>query len=337
MAVTAPAGFDLNIEGSSAVTVQSGAALNVSSLRLSSGTMTTYIDLAFVAGGDFELSSAGRLNVMGGAMLDLEYFDATNVRNGTIDLRAGGTLAVQTGAVTVGSGVALIKDGSFGVTNEIASLTVLSGGIVTHSLRLEAGLVLNVTSILDVQSGGLIDVNAKGLRGGSSGSAFGIRGETYSSAGVIVAGAGGTAAASSGSYGGRGVAGSASAASAPYGLQEDPGQLGSGGGGGSDLNGTRNVGGHGGGRVTIVAGSVAVNGVIRANGGAGSETYFREGKRWRWFRWGDPHHRREYIGNWCDRSPWRRWTRYHLSGRRWWQDRTVHGLFGFAVGKPAGP
>ncbi|MBK6899891.1 MAG: hypothetical protein IPH09_11690 [bacterium] len=133
---------------------------------------------------------------------------------------------------------------------------------MTHSLRLEAGLVLNVAGTLDVQSGGLIDLNSKGLRGGNNGSLFGLNGEAYNTSGAIVSGAGYVSPYSAGgSYGGSGGYGGGATTNAPYGLLELPQWLGSGGGA---LSGTA---GHGGGRATITAGTMIVNGSVRANGG----------------------------------------------------------------------
>ncbi len=76
--------------------------------------------------------------------------------------------------VVVQSGGVLTVDAVLTVTND---MTIASGGVVTHSLRYESGLVLNVIGTLDVETGGLIDLNAKGLRGGNNGSLFGSQGE----------------------------------------------------------------------------------------------------------------------------------------------------------------
>ena len=92
--------------------------------------------------------------------------------------------------VTVQSGCVLSVDALLTVT---VNMTIEPGGVVTHSPRLEAGLELDVTGTLDVQSGGLIDLNEKGLRGGLGGSAFGTAGEAYDpGCTAIIAGAGDT-------------------------------------------------------------------------------------------------------------------------------------------------
>lgn len=111
------------------------------------------------------------------------------------------------------------------------NMTIQSGGVVTHAVRDTAGLVLNVTGTLNVQSGGLIDVSGKGLLGGLNGSAFSKKGETFDSNGAIVAGAGeGPQTGAGGSYGG--IGGNASqggVTNQAYGWIENPRYLGSGG------------------------------------------------------------------------------------------------------------
>ncbi|GEM_PF-5200740 len=166
-------------------------------------------------------------------------------------------------SVTVESGGILTADGLITVNGD---LTIKSGGVVTHSDRLLSGLVLNVTGKLDVQTGGIIDLRGKGLRGGRNGSAFGTHGETYDASNVIISAGNGANVAAGASYGGQGgnsIQGVS--ANAPYGFLENPQHLGSGGGGGGDgVYAAR--GGHGGGRLRITAGNCIVNGTIRANG-----------------------------------------------------------------------
>ena len=96
---------------------------------------------------------------------------------------------MQSNNATIASGVTLIKDGALGASNdEIGSLTVASGGVITHSSRNLDGLALTVAGTLNVQAGGAIDVTDKGLRGGNNGSAFGGQAETYDENDAIVAG-----------------------------------------------------------------------------------------------------------------------------------------------------
>ncbi len=175
----------------------------------------------------------------------------------------------------------LVKDGALGATDQIGSLTVLSGGVVTHSayagqgtLALAPKLALNVTGTLNLRAGGLIDLNAKGLRGGYNGSTFGSSGETFDSSDVVVAGAAGVSpsgGASGASYGGVGGNGRPMALTNPaYGLLEGPRHLGAGGGG-------VEAGGHGGGRAFIAAGKFILDGTLRATGGSGSAASDRAG------------------------------------------------------------
>jgi len=175
------------------------------------------------------------------------------------------TISTQTtyDSVRITSTGILTADDSIAV---LGNMTIESGGVVTHSPRLLSGLRLNVIGTLDVQSGGVIDVNGKGLRGGNNGSIFGCNGETFDASDAIVSA--GNCSGGGGSYGGWGSASNYPAGSpnSPYGLLENPRHLGSGGGQGWD------VGGNGGGRVTITAGSCVVNGTIRANGAGWAST-----------------------------------------------------------------
>ncbi|MGE5692654.1 MAG: hypothetical protein ACM3YF_02630, partial [Candidatus Zixiibacteriota bacterium] len=169
-------------------------------------------------------------------------------------------------SVRVASGGTLTANGQISV---LGNMTIQSGGVVTHSFRLLAGLRLNVLGTLDVRAGGLIDLNSRGLLGGDNGSVFGPNGETFNNADAIVSGAaggcGGNLSGAGGSYGGQGAGGSAGGSPAPYGLLEDPRHLGSGGG---SSCGDRPAG-NGGGRATITAGICIIDGTLRANGGAG--------------------------------------------------------------------
>ena len=273
-AVTNPSGFDVVVGAGVTLTLSASSTLNANSIRVNGGVLTTSINLDYPTASDFELSAGGVLNILNNSVLGISSFTTSNFQAGTVNLSPGSRLDVSGDSITIGGGVSLIKDGAFGLSDQIGSLTLLSGGVVTHSgyagqgtLASAPKLLLNVVGTLDVQSGGLIDVNAKGLRGGSNGSAFGGSGETFDANDVVVAGSGGEAG---GSYGGRGANGASSGLPGPpYGLLEDPRHLGSGGGG--QLGGGGYApGGHGGGRVTITAGTLNVDGAIRANGGAGA-------------------------------------------------------------------
>ena len=206
--------------------------------------------------------------MLGNGVFTIASFDGTSFLSGTVNIAAEGRLSVGTNSVTVTSGVTLVKDGSWGeIGDEVGTLTVLSGGVVTHSLRRLPGLVLNVTGTLDVQSGGQINVSGKGLRGGNNGSAFGIYGETFDANDVIVQGSGGGSAGTGAGYGGLGAAVSGGSSNPVYGVIEDPRHLGS---GGSANNQGQAAGGHGGGRITITVADLVNNGVVAADGGAGA-------------------------------------------------------------------
>src|SRR5512135_1795783 len=74
-------------------------------------------------------------------------------------------------SIRVASGGMLIADDSISARG---NMSIDSGGVVTHSQRLLAGLRLHVAGKLTIASGGTIDVSGKGLLGGyQAGNAFG--------------------------------------------------------------------------------------------------------------------------------------------------------------------
>jgi len=84
----------------------------------------------------------------------------------------------------VASSGVLIADDSIAV---LGKMVIDSGGVVTHSQRLLAGLRLHVAGTLAIVSGGAIDVSGKGLLGGyQAGNAFGGSGETFNSTGDTI-------------------------------------------------------------------------------------------------------------------------------------------------------
>ena len=235
----------------------------------SGGVLNQGMDLTLPIGSELQLSGTGAIHVLSNSVFTVGHFDATNVQSGTFDLQAGSRLEVGSGSATVGNGVTLIKDGTFGTSDQIGAMTIQSGGLVTHSGRLLTGLVLNVAGTLDVQSGGAINLQGRGLLGGANGSTFGLRGEALDNSGVIVAGASAAAGnGAGGSYGGLGGSSTAGAATnLAYGLLEDPRQLGAGGG----TSTFQSFGaGNGGGRATITATDCVINGTLQANGGNGA-------------------------------------------------------------------
>jgi len=180
--VTSTVGFDINLTGGSYLFHQPFSELSVKSVRVNGSFFYVREDLAFATSSDFELSSGAKLYIENNAIFSISAFDATNFKSGTIELRSGSTLEVVSGDIIVGSGLNLVKDGQFGLTDSISNLLIESDGYVLHTLRNELGLVLNVSDTLDVRLGGYIDASGRGLRGGrASGSIHGAHGETYSS------------------------------------------------------------------------------------------------------------------------------------------------------------
>jgi hypothetical protein len=264
LTVTNASGFDFEVASGATLNLASGSTLNADRVKVNGGVLNTSIDLSYATGAEFELSGGGTVNVLNGRTFSIGVFDTSNILAGTFNLPAGSRLNVTSNSMTVGGGVTLIKDGRLGPgpdpSDAIGSLRIESGGVVMHSPRLLTGLVLHVTGELNVQAGGLIDLNAKGLRGGYPGSPFGVAGETYDASDNIVAGAVGGNFQPGASYGGQGA--DAQGTSNPvYGVLEDARHLGSGGGGGR--------GGSGGGRLVLTCGSLTVDGTIRANGAPG--------------------------------------------------------------------
>ncbi len=276
LVVTNSSGFDINVESSAVLNLNVGMTLNANSVRVNAATLNTSIPLDFPTASDFILSGVGVLNILNSTTFRIASFTPSNFVSGTVNLSAGSRLDITSNTATVGAGVALVKDGSLGASGDaIGSLTIQTGGVVTHSVGLLAGLAVDVGGTIDVQAGGLIDLNGRGLRGGYNGSQFDPNGEAFNSSGVVVSGAqglwtpNGNTPGAGASFGGIGSASNLGMASnLPYGLLELPQQLGSGGGGGV-RGGCAVSGGNGGGRATIRAGTLVVNGTIRANGGNG--------------------------------------------------------------------
>lgn len=147
-----------------------------------------------------------------------------------------------------------------------SNVTVQSNGTITLPAAFTNAVMSNRVSFSSsnviIETGGLIDVNAKGYAGGTGGGAVGDRIGNGTGKGPYNAGAGYGGKGGNASYGG-GIGGS------PYGSSNAPADPGSGGGGGNT-----GYGGNGGGAVWIQAtGGVTVNGTIRANGGIGTGTY----------------------------------------------------------------
>ncbi|RME19755.1 MAG: hypothetical protein D6800_13890, partial [Candidatus Zixiibacteriota bacterium] len=224
----------LVVSSGAGLILEDGAALNVSSITMTSGgdawfyagsspvfdeihltgsgsTLYSEIDLTFAQGSFFTLDKSASATNYG--TFTIPSFDGTNFISGTFSNQA--TLVVQSGSIEVVSGVTLVEDGQFGATDTVDQMTV--GGIVTHTHRRMAGLSFSVNNTLTIQSTGVLDADARGWGGGNgNGSPFGLSGETYNSS--FTGSAAGSGSASGGSYGGEG---GGSAASAPYGRIED--------------------------------------------------------------------------------------------------------------------
>ena len=146
------------------------------------------------------------------------------------------------------------------------SLQVLTGSILTHSQGSEDGLVLDIGTLI-VDETSRIDVTGKGYNGGR-------RDGNSADYGLTLGSLPGANYRSGGSYGGYGGVYDGPGSNAPYGHPNAPVYLGSGGSRG--YYGSQ-LGGNGGGRVTIVArlgveieGSILANGQTGGGGQAGS-------------------------------------------------------------------
>jgi hypothetical protein len=191
----------------------------------------------------------------------------------------GGTCYIDSNfspkSITIQSGVTLVANGAVDIDiNASDFVTIQSGGTLTHTESGRYGLQLTAATI-NINSGGKIDVSAKGCRGGNEINQNGYGPsdtEDYNSTCATSSGGGGYGTgyneAGGGSYGG-----TATWSFGPYGSTDTPFYLGSGGGGNTGA-GLR--GGNGGGKAYIVAtNAIDVDGNILANGedGLGSSGY----------------------------------------------------------------
>jgi hypothetical protein len=182
-----------------------------------------------------------------------DVYDNILVRN---NARAIANVPVQAGNMTLESGGVLSLNNSMQLSG---TLTVRTGGAITHSVNVAAGLTVHARRI-EVESGASIDATAKGYPGGyasGNGACFGM----------TLNGAAGAAYRSGGSYGGYGGVYDGAGSNAPYGHPFEPMYLGAGG----SCGGNNYAGGNGGGRITLVATeAMIINGSILANGGTAS-------------------------------------------------------------------
>ncbi len=168
----------------------------------------------------------------------------------------------------------LVLDGELNTTK----LIIRDGGSLTHNPRFEAGLILNISDSLVLESGAKIDVNGKGLRGGNNGSIFGPIAEAYNDNGNIIEGSlsgSNGVSGNGGSYGGDAALNGTGTGTTNnvYGVIEDPAWLGSGGMGGR----TEAPGGSGGGKIKLTAGILILDGCLSANGDSGGRVGFVTG------------------------------------------------------------
>lgn len=197
-----------------------------------------------------------------------EWFDGTKWSNGVpgsgdAAVIAGGVVLLTNStaeleSLTVAGGTLVFSNWS---TTLSASRVVIRGGTVTHALCNTNPVIENTNRVsiacgdLLVATGGSINVNSAGYRGGGGSTAK--RGQ----------GPGGGQATGGGSYGGLGAYGGGNdpgPAGPTYGAADDPADPGSGGGG--TVAYTTTPGKPGGGAVRIVAsGTVTVNGTITAS------------------------------------------------------------------------
>jgi hypothetical protein len=152
-------------------------------------------------------------------------------------------------------GKELVLDDATVIAASIAadSITIKNGGVLTHrwtTSTTEYRLGIDVTREFSIDAQSKIDVSGRGYLGGSTGRTLGN---------TTVGGSGNY---SGGSYGGLGGASYGSSANAAYGDLTNPDELGSGAG-------TGDAGaGNGGGLVRLKAGTLTLEGMITADGGA---------------------------------------------------------------------
>ncbi len=154
----------------------------------------------------------------------------------------------------------LLDGGTVSATNLTATeLQLVNGAVLTHpsaGAESEFRLILNVDSLL-IDASSRIDVSGRGYAAGQT-LGIGWNGRTLGNQP-------GSGRRAGGSYGGLGSVGDTSdPATSIYGDFRNPNELGS--GGGSDDS----AAGAGGGLVRLTAGSITLEGEIRANGGNGS-------------------------------------------------------------------
>lgn len=204
---------------------------------------------------DIILSRRGKLAFEDG--MDVSVPELTLNDGLGIWIKENSILHVENNKVKIGLSSIIIKDGKFGLSNNIDSIIVESGGTISSSAFLTFK-----ADYFEIKTGGLLDVTAKGLKGGNNSSQFGIFGETYTD--NLQNLFQGSPNATGASYGGLGEDNGNGQPNKIYGKKYFPDLYGSGGGGW----GSGEAGGNGGGKINLVLQKFIVNGIIRANGGA---------------------------------------------------------------------
>ena len=250
-------GFQRVSIGSNAlVEMEAGAALNVESfLTQGGGTFTNRGSLTATT----EIAAAGAsvLRHLAGSLSSPRLA----ARTGGLFSYEGGRLSAQ--EAETASGGAL----SVNARLELARMLVASGGVVTHAPG-DADFDLAVSQTLTIEPGGRISADGVGF-GPSAGPG----------AGLTVPENFGGGRGSGGGYGGYGGGGNLGGNGDPqtlggavYGSMSQPSELGSGGGSITGGHGVLLVlGGRGGGRLRIDAGTLRVDGRISADGQTGAE------------------------------------------------------------------
>lgn len=232
---------DLTAEGG-VLDLQGGDSFPSVTLR-SFGTLALNGPAAVTAGVDVRAGATVRLN------------DSAALTGVTLLPTIAGALEVHAPITSPGhsvSGTLVVNE----ALTVLGDLTVLAGGNVTHATQ-DDGFDLDVSGTVDVRLGATIDVDGDGFRPGPV-AGFGDNGATFSPVTLQVVS--GSTPQCGGSHGGRGAGAGAALA---FDDADLPDLFGGGGGEGT----CNSLGGSGGGRVSIRAATMIVNGFVTADGG----------------------------------------------------------------------
>lgn len=217
-----------------------------------------------------KLLNGSALNIANHATVSFAKFDTTNIiaQNSTFAIDTGSILSLSNHQITIPTGLTFVKDGQFGINEDIYVVKVQNGANLTHRSRSLQGLYLKVRDSVVIDAGGAINTDEQGLLGFTQLSQIvngaNPRAETLDADGNIVPSMC-ISCATGGSYASQG--GSRVETGRVYGLLESPQSLGSGGGG---VPGSSPNGGNGGGKVIIETNRITLRGHISANGGNGN-------------------------------------------------------------------